>query len=286
MLSGLTQDQARELEERWRFWLRDEQHAPEGSWRIWLFLGGRGAGKTLAGAHWLASNIWAGHMRRVGLIGATHHDARSVMVEGESGLLQLCKDVTYEPTNRRLTFPSGAIVSVLSADEPDSLRGPQFDGLWLDEFAKWPEPQAALDMALMCLRLGADPRMAITTTPRAIPSVKALLASPDVVVTRSATEANAGNLAPGFLDTMRARYLGSRLGRQELDGEVIEDNDAACGGEAGSMPIACARHRNFRASSSRSIRRSVPTAMNAASWWRALPRTATSMCSPIVLPMA
>ena len=227
MLSGLTQDQARELEERWRFWLRDEQHAPEGSWRIWLFLGGRGAGKTLAGAHWLASNIWAGHMRRVGLIGATHHDARSVMVEGESGLLQLCKDVTYEPTNRRLTFPSGAIVSVLSADEPDSLRGPQFDGLWLDEFAKWPEPQAALDMALMCLRIGADPRMAITTTPRAIPSVKALLASPDVVVTRSATEANAGNLAPGFLDTMRARYLGSRLGRQELDGEVIEDNDAA-----------------------------------------------------------
>ena len=227
MLSGLTQDQARELEERWRFWLRDEQHAPEGSWRIWLFLGGRGAGKTLAGAHWLASNIWAGHMRRVGLIGATHHDARSVMVEGESGLLQLCKDVTYEPTNRRLTFPSGAIVSVLSADEPDSLRGPQYDGLWLDEFAKWPEPQAALDMALMCLRLGADPRMAITTTPRAIPSVKALLASPDVVVTRSATEANAGNLAPGFLDTMRARYLGSRLGRQELDGEVIEDNDAA-----------------------------------------------------------
>lgn len=133
LLSGLTQDQARELEERWRFWLRDEQHAPEGSWRIWLFLGGRGAGKTLAGAHWLASNIWGGHMRRVGLIGATHHDARAVMVEGESGLLQLCKDVTYEPTNRRLTFPSGAIVSVLSADEPDSLRGPQFDGLWLDE---------------------------------------------------------------------------------------------------------------------------------------------------------
>ena len=192
-----------------------------------MFLGGRGAGKTLAGAHWLAGNIWSGRMRRVGVIGATHHDARSVMVEGESGLLKICKDVIYEPTNRRITFPSGATVSILSADEPDSLRGPQFDGIWLDEFAKWPEPQAGLDMALMCLRLGADPRMAITTTPRAIDSVKALLKAPDVVVTRSVTLDNAGNLAPGFLDTMRIRYGGSRLGRQELDAEIIEDNDAA-----------------------------------------------------------
>jgi hypothetical protein len=132
-LSSLTQNEARTLEKRTGFWLRPEQHAPEGSWRIWLLLGGRGAGKTLAGAHWLASNIWASRMRRVGVIGATHHDARSVMIEGESGLLKLCKDVSYEPTNRRITFPSGATLSVLSADEPDSLRGPQFDGLWLDE---------------------------------------------------------------------------------------------------------------------------------------------------------
>jgi hypothetical protein len=133
LLSSLTRADAKILNERTGWWLRPEQTAPSGSWRIWLLLGGRGAGKTLAGAHWLASNIWAGRMRRVGLIGATHHDARSVMVEGESGLLKLCKDVTYEPTNRRITFPTGATVSVLSADEPDSLRGPQFDGLWLDE---------------------------------------------------------------------------------------------------------------------------------------------------------
>jgi hypothetical protein len=132
-VQSLTDDESEDALDNLGFWLRPEQAAPGGSWRIWLLLGGRGAGKTLAGAHWLASNIWDNRMRRVGLIGATHHDARSVMVEGESGLLKLCKDVTYEPTNRRITFPTGATVSVLSADEPDSLRGPQFDGLWLDE---------------------------------------------------------------------------------------------------------------------------------------------------------
>jgi len=225
--SSLSPREAKEIDERLSFWLRPEQHAPSGSWRIWLFLGGRGAGKTLAGAHFIAHGIQGGTLRRAGVIGATHNDTRQVMIEGESGLLKLCPTATFEPSNRRITWPSGALATVLSADEPDSLRGHQFDGIWLDEFARWPEPQAALDMTLMCLRLGDDPRMAITTTPRAIESLKMLMQSPDVALTKSTTAANAGNLAPGFLETMQRRYAGSRLGRQELDAEIIADNDAA-----------------------------------------------------------
>jgi phage terminase large subunit-like protein len=209
------------------FWLRDEQVAPQGDWRIWLFLGGRGAGKTLAGANFIAESIELGHSRNVGVIGATFNDTRAVMVEGPSGLMKLADQATFEPSNRRIVWPSGARATVLSADEPDSLRGHQFDALWLDEFCKWPDPQGALDMALMCLRLGSDPRMAITTTPRAIESLKVLMHSQDVALTKSTTDANAANLAPGFLETMRRRYAGSRLGRQELDAEIIDDNDAA-----------------------------------------------------------
>jgi hypothetical protein len=132
-LSSLDQADATRLLEHWWFWLRGEQHAPGGGWRIWLFLGGRGAGKTLAGAHWIADGIRHERMRRVGVIGATHNDARAVMIEGESGLLKLCDEATFEPSNRRIVWPSGAVATVLSADEPDSLRGHQFDALWLDE---------------------------------------------------------------------------------------------------------------------------------------------------------
>jgi phage terminase large subunit-like protein len=132
LFARLTKDELILTLDNWRFWLRDEQLAPEGDWRIWLFLGGRGAGKTMAGAHFVEEGIRLGHMRRVGVIGATFNDARAVMIEGESGLMKLCEDATFEPSNRRLLWPSGAVVTVLSADEPDSLRGHQFDALWLD----------------------------------------------------------------------------------------------------------------------------------------------------------
>lgn len=165
-------------------------------------------------------------MRRVGLIGATWHDARSVMVEGESGLLSVT-DAVFEPSNRRVLWPGGAVAEVISAEEPDQVRGHQFDGVWADEFCKWADPQAGLDMVLMALRLGKDPRMLITTTPRAIAPLKNLMAMPDVVLTRSSTKANAANLAPSFLAGLELRYGGTRLGRQELDGELIEDNEAA-----------------------------------------------------------
>lgn len=211
----------------WEFWARDEQWPPPGDWRIWLFLGGRGSGKTRAGAEWIAEGVRKKRMRRVALIGATHADARSVMIEGPSGLLACADGARYEPANARVLWGGGAIAHVLSAEEPDSIRGYQFDAAWCDEFAKWKDPQTALEMALMALRLGDRPRMLVTTTPRNIPALKALMAAPDTKTTTSTTAANAFNLAPGFYESMVARFGGTRLGRQELDAELIEDNDKA-----------------------------------------------------------
>jgi phage terminase large subunit-like protein len=216
----------------WRFWARDEQQPPlfsqsGGDWRIWLFLGGRGAGKTRAGAEWIAEEVRCGRMRRIGLIGATMRDACAVMVEGESGLLGVVEGAVFEPSNNRILWPDGAVATLLSAEEPDSFRGHQFDGLWGDEFAKWRDAQAALDMALMALRLGASPRMLLTTTPRNIPALKALLEAPDVAVTRLNTAFNQDNLADGFFDFLQDRYGASTLGRQELGGELIADVEGA-----------------------------------------------------------
>ena len=223
----LNDDDAALLNKSWRFCARKAQLPPDGRWRIWLFLGGRGAGKTRAGAEWIADGICHGKMRRIGLVGATFADARSVMIEGESGLLSVSPSAAFEPSNRRVLWPTGAVATVLSAEEPDGVRGHQFDAVWADEFCKWAEPQAALDMVLMALRLGKDPRMAITTTPRNIKPLRDLLAASDVATTRSTTRANAANLAPTFVSGLELRFGGTRLGRQELDAELIEDNDAA-----------------------------------------------------------
>jgi phage terminase large subunit-like protein len=228
LLASLSDSEAAALAEGgWRFWARDEQLAPPGDWRIWLFLGGRGAGKTRAGAEWIAEEVRSDRMRRIGLIGATMRDARAVMVEGESGLLNVVKGAVFEPSNNRLLWPDGAVATLLSAEEPDSFRGHQFDGLWGDEFAKWRDAQGALDMALMALRLGMAPRMLLTTTPRNMPALKALLDAPDVAVTRLNTAFNQDNLADGFFDFLQDRYGASTLGRQELGGELIADVDGA-----------------------------------------------------------
>ncbi|MDE2182880.1 MAG: DNA-packaging protein [Alphaproteobacteria bacterium] len=227
LLKGLSDEEAWLLGFGWPFWSRPEQQPPAGDWKIWLFLGGRGAGKTRAGAEWIDHGVAAGTMHRIGLVGATYADARAVMIEGESGLLAVSPGASFEPSNRRILWPSGAVATVLTAEEPDGARGHQFDAVWADEFCKWPQPQAMLDMVLMALRLGKDPRMAVTTTPRAIAPFKALLGAPDTVVTRSATRDNAANLAPTFLAGLELRFAGTRLGRQELEAELIEDNDAA-----------------------------------------------------------
>lgn len=227
LLSRLTIDDRARFDALWAYWARSEQWPPDGPWKIWLYLGGRGAGKTRAGAEWIAEGIRTGAMKRIALIGATFHDARAVMVEGESGLLGVSKGASYEPSNRRVRWPGGEVATVLSAEEPDAVRGHQFDAAWGDEFCKWSEPQGALDMVRMALRLGADPRMAITTTPRNIDALKALIAAKGTLVTHGTTRANIANLAPGFVEDIEARYRGSRLGRQELDAEIIADVEGA-----------------------------------------------------------
>src|SRR6185437_3054620 len=213
----------------WRIWARPSQLPPEGDWRIWLLLAGRGFGKTRSGAEWVRVQAESGAARRIALVAPTARDARLVMVEGESGLLAIAPDdrrPVFEPSKRQLTWPNGAIATLFSADEPDRLRGPQFDAAWCDELAAWRYP-AAWDMLMMALRLGTNPRVVVTTTPKPVKLIRLLLASPDCVATRGGTRDNAGNLAPGFLAAILKQYEGTRLGRQELDAELLEDMPGA-----------------------------------------------------------
>src|SRR5580692_3073235 len=208
---------------------RPSQIAPPGDWRVWLLLAGRGFGKTRAGAEFVRATVTAGLARHVALVAPTALDARAVMVEGESGLLSIGppgERPDYEPSLHRLTWPNGAVATVFSADEPNRLRGPQHDLAWCDELAAWRYP-AAWDMLMFGLRLGQDPRAIVTTTPRPIKLIRELLADPKVVVTRGRTEDNRKHLAPAFLEQIVRRYQGTRLGRQELDGEILDDMPGA-----------------------------------------------------------
>ena len=207
-----------------------------GPWTTWLVLGGRGAGKTRLGAEWVraVANGTAPYADQrcfnIALVGETAHDAREVMIEGPSGLLQISprdERPLWMPTRRRLEWPSGAIGMVFSAEDPEQLRGPQFDAAWCDELAKWTYVEATFDMLQFGLRLGLRPRQLITTTPRPIPLIKRLVADPRTAVTRAPTHANAAHLSPAFLDEVLARYAGTRLGRQEIDGEIIEERSDA-----------------------------------------------------------
>lgn len=162
---------------------------------------------------------------RIALIGATAADVRDVMVEGESGLLAISPDHNrplYEPSKRRLTWLNGAIATTYTADEPERLRGPQHTHLWADEPASWRRPEA-WDMAMFGLRLGNDPRAVVTGTPKPVKLIRDLRALPTTIITRGGTLDNAANLAPQFIDSIIAKYGGTRLGRQELDGELLED---------------------------------------------------------------
>src|SRR5262249_26219022 len=154
------------LHEDWRFWARPEQLAPEGDWRIWLFLGGRGAGKTRAGAEWITRPNPQGPMQRIALVGAPHAPVRDVMIHGGSGLKSVWHErgFAYEPSKRLIRWPD-AVAHVFTAEEADGLRGHTFDGAWCDEVAKWRNAQPVLDMLEMSLRAGDAPRMVLTTTP-------------------------------------------------------------------------------------------------------------------------
>jgi phage terminase large subunit-like protein len=215
------------LEGDWSLTARPNQLPPPGLWTIWLLLAGRGFGKTRAGAEFVRAEVEAGRARRVALVTSTAADGRDVVVEGESGLLAISNPwqrPLYEPSKRRLTWPNGAIGTLFSAEEADRLRGPQHDLLWADEIAAWADP-SAWDQAMFGLRLGKHPRAVVTTTPRPIKIIRDLLAreGQDVVVSRGTSYENRDNLAPSFFAEIVRRYQGSRLGRQELDAELLND---------------------------------------------------------------
>ena len=216
---------------------RADQLPPDGDWTTWLMLGGRGAGKTRAGAEWVRARVLGPHgegeapAARIALVGETIADVREVMVHGPSGLMSLDwgKDekALWVGSKRRLELPNGAVALAFSSEDPESLRGPQFDIAWCDELAKWVYAEATWDMLQFGLRLGSRPRQVVTTTPRPIPLVKRLLADPETVTTKARTIDNQRNLAPAFLTKIVARYEGTRLGRQELDAELIEERTDA-----------------------------------------------------------
>jgi phage terminase large subunit-like protein len=214
-----------QLRYEWRAWARPEQLAPPHDWRVWLILAGRGFGKTRTGAEWVRSEVESGRRGRIALVAPTAADARDVMVEGESGLLAISPPwfrPNYEPSKRRITWPNGAVATVFTADEPERLRGPQHDGAWCDELAAWRYPDA-WDMLQFGLRLGSDPRVVVTTTPKPVKLVRDLMQASTTHITRGSTYDNAANLAAPFLDAIKAKYEGTRLGRQELYAEVLDD---------------------------------------------------------------
>ena len=220
----------------WELGARDDQLPPRaardgGPWMQWVVMGGRGAGKTRTGAEWVRGlalglpGFAQKPVGRIALIGETMADVRDVMVEGVSGLLAIHgrERPNWEPSRRRLQWSNGAVAQCFSAEDPESLRGPQFECAWLDELAKWRHDQECFDMLQFGLRLGEHPRQVITTTPRPTLLLKRLLADPRSAVSRAKTIDNSANLAPDFFRSVVARYAGTRLGRQELDGELIED---------------------------------------------------------------
>jgi phage terminase large subunit-like protein len=238
VLSELGQNKAEELRYLWPFWARQEQLEPEGDWNIWIALAGRGWGKTRAGVEWVREQVKSGK-KRIAAVAPTNSDIRRVMVEGESGFLNVCwkGDKTHRggkmgfpvwsPTNRTLTWENGAKVEFYSAEDPERLRGPQFHAAWADEVAAWRNQQDVWDMLQFTLRLGRKPRVMVTTTPKPTKLMRGLIASPDSYITRGSTFDNVDNLAKPFLDTVRKEYEGTRLGRQELYAEILEEADGA-----------------------------------------------------------
>lgn len=221
-----------QLRFHWPYWARGNQLAPPGDWRFWLVNAGRGFGKTRMGAEWIRQQQLGG-VQRLGLIAETAGDGRNVMVEGPAGLLQ-CYPPTdrpkYEPSKRRITWRNGAVATTYSGDEPDQLRGPAHEAVWADEPAKWKYLEEAWSNMDFGLRIGVTPQCCATTTPRPLPWLRTLLAlqaSGQSVVTHGSTYDNAVNLAQGFLNSVLARYEGTRLGRQELHAELLEDTPGA-----------------------------------------------------------
>lgn len=225
-LASLTDRDAKVLLWDWRFWARQNQYAPPGDWQLWLLMAGRGFGKTRTGAEWVRSRVESGIARHIALISDTAADVRDVMVLGESGLLAICPPWNrpeYKPSYRLVVWPNGVRATLYSADDPEQLRGPQHDTAWVEELGKWRHSTEAFDNLLLGLRMGDNPRGVITTTPRPIRAIKALLNDPTCVVTTGSTYENIANLAPQFVQRIIQRYEGTRLGQQELYARILDD---------------------------------------------------------------
>ena len=236
-LAGLSDNALVSLPWLFEFWaLEGHQLSPEGSWKTWVILGGRGAGKTRAGAEWVRAQVEgarpadSGHCKRVALVGETIDQCREVMVFGESGILACTppdRRPEWQATRKRLLWPNGAVAELYSAFDPERLRGPQFDAAWVDELAKWKRGREAWDMLQFALRLGDEPRQVVTTTPKNNALLREILGEASTVKTSAPTSANSANLAASFLKYVTAKYRGTRLGRQELEGELLVAEEGA-----------------------------------------------------------
>lgn len=225
-LAALSTEARAVLLHEWKFWARPNQIAPEGDWRTWLALAGRGFGKTEAGAQWIRQRVKDG-ARSIALIAETQKDLEEVMV---ARLIKISPTdempkVRYKPV--RVVWPNGAEAYGYNGTEPDQLRGPEFDTAWVDELAKYRYARETWDMLQFTMRKGTDPRVFVTTTPRPIPVLREIMADSSTVISRGSTMDNAANLAPSFLDAVTKKYAGTRLGRQELEAEVLDDAPGA-----------------------------------------------------------
>jgi predicted phage terminase large subunit-like protein len=216
----------------WDRLARPDQKIPSGDWRVWLVLAGRGFGKTRLGAESIRQWVQEGVCKRIALIGETEMDVRHVMIEGQSGLLPVHpphERPKFESSKRQLKWPNGAIATVYSAERYGQLRGPQFDGAWIDELAKFRGADEVWDHLNLALRIGKNPRVIITTTPKPLRLIKKIVNAEGkwAVVTRGATYDNSQNLSPAFIEFIRSEYEGTRLGAQEVYGEILDDREGA-----------------------------------------------------------
>ncbi len=229
-LASLSIEDSERLEFDWDFWARDDQlHPTIQDWVVWMLLAGRGFGKTRTGAEWILERKRLG-FNRMALVAQTPSDVRDTMIEGESGILAKSPPwdmPVYEPSKRRVTWPNGARCTTFSGANPDQLRGPQHDSAWCDELASWKYPREAYSNMMFGLRLGNDPKVVITTTPKPISLLRELAARETTVITRGSSYANLNNLNPVFFSEIIAQYEGTRTGQQEIYGELLEEAEGA-----------------------------------------------------------
>ena len=231
-VQNLTKEQAIKKLFDWRSELnaRPNQIAPDGNWTTWLILAGRGFGKTRTGAEWIRERVESGLSKRIALIGKTPADVRDVMIEGESGLINISPPYNmpnYEPSKRRLTWDNGAIAQTFSSYEPDQLRGSQFDTAWADEMASWEYPEETWDNLMFALRLGEKPQVCVTTTPKPLQLLINLRDAKTTVLTKGTSYDNRENLNQQFFDSILSKYKNTRLGMQEIYAEILEESDNA-----------------------------------------------------------